>query len=116
MLECMKCFLNLSERKRRKKLDRIIEKGAVGEKLTPEEREFLHAEAMKCVSYRKDTIEDLKKTLQWEKEYGLGSVVFLPNGIVNPETGKPVVTIAEYLRMLEREEAKEQVQKEGAEL
>ena len=71
MLECMKCFLNLSERKRRKKLDRIIEKGAVGEK------------------------------------YGPGSVVFLPNGIMNPETGKPVVTIAEYLRMLEREEAEE---------
>lgn len=109
MLECMKCFLNLSERKRRKKLDRIIEKGAVGEKLTSEEREFLQTETMKHVSYRKDTIEDLKKSLEHEKKYGPGSVVFLPNCIMNPETGKPVVTIAEYLRMLEREEAEEQV-------
>lgn len=108
----MKCFLNLSERKRRKKQDRIIEKGAVGEKLTSEEREFLHHEAMRHVSYRKDTIEDLKKSLEHEKKYGPGSVVFLPNGIMNPETGKPVVTIAEYLRMLEIEEAKEQAQKE----
>lgn len=112
MLECMKCFLNPSEMKRRKKLDCIFEKGAVGEKLTSEEREFLRTETMKHVSYCKDTIEDLKKSLEHEKKYGPGSVVFLPNGIMNPETGKPVVTIAEYLRMLEKEEAEDQAQKE----
>ena len=116
MLECIKCFLNLSERKRRKELDRITEKGAVGGKMTPEERAFLHHETMKHVSYCKDTIEDLRKSLEHEKKYGPGSVVFLPNGIMNPETGKPVVTIAEYLRVLEREEAEEQAQKEGVEL
>ena len=97
----------MTEKELKKKLDRITEKAIDGEKLTPEERELLRTETMKDVSYRKDTIEDLKKSLEHEKKYGPGSVVFLPNGIINPETGKPVVTIAEYLYLLEKEEEKE---------
>ena len=97
----------MTEKELKKKLDRITEKAIDGEKLTPEERELLRTETMKDVSYRKDTIEDLKKSLEHEKKYGPGSVVFLPNGIMNPETGKPVVTIAEYLYLLEKEEEKE---------
>ena len=97
----------MTEKELKKELDRITEKAIDGEKLTPEEREFLRTETMKDVSYRKDTIEDLKKSLEHEKKYGPGSVVFLPNGIINPETGKPVVTIAEYLYILEKEEKKE---------
>lgn len=97
----------MTEKELKKELDRITEKAIDGEKLTPEERELLRTETMKDVSYRKDTIEDLKKSLEHEKKYGPGSVVFLPNGIMNPETGKPVVTIAEYLYILEKEEEKE---------
>lgn len=97
----------MTENEIRKELDRITEKAIDGEKLTPEERELLRTETMKDVSYHKDTIEDLKKSLEHEKKYGPGSVVFLPNGIMNPETGKPVVTIAEYLHILEKEEEKE---------
>lgn len=97
----------MTENEIRKELDRITDKGAMGEKLTPEETEFLHTEVKKYMSSRKELIEDLKSSLQWEKEHGLGSVVFLPNGIMNPETGKPVVTIAEYLHILEKEEEKE---------
>lgn len=97
----------MTEKELKKELDRITEKAIDGEKLTPEERELLQTETMKDVSYRKDTIEDLKKSLEHEKKYGPGSVVFLPNGIMNPETGKPVVTIAEYLHILEKEEEKE---------
>lgn len=97
----------MTEKELKKELDRITEKAIDGEKLTPEERELLRTETMKDISYRKDTIEDLKKSLEHEKKYGPGSVVFLPNGIMNPETGKPVVTIAEYLYILEKEEKKE---------
>ena len=97
----------MTEKELKKELDRITEKAIDGEKLTPEEMELLRTETMKDVSYRKDTIEDLKKSLEHEKKYGPGSVVFLPNGIMNPETGKPVVTIAEYLYILEKEEEKE---------
>lgn len=97
----------MTEKELKKELDRITEKAIDGEKLTPEEKELLRTETMKHVSYRKDSIEDLKKSLEHEKKYGPGSVVFLPNGIMNPETGKPVVTIAEYLHILEKEEEKE---------
>lgn len=97
----------MTEKELKKELDRITEKAIDGEKLTPEERKLLQTETMKDVSYRKDTIEDLKKSLEHEKKYGPGSVVFLPNGIMNPETGKPVVAIAEYLHILEKEEEKE---------
>ena len=97
----------MTEKELKKELDRITEKAIDGEKLTPEEKELLRTETMKHVSYRKDSIEDLKKSLEHEKKYGPGSVVFLPNGIMNPETGKPVVTIAEYLHLLVKEVEKE---------
>lgn len=37
----------MTENEIRKELDRITDKGAIGEKLTPEETEFLHTEMKK---------------------------------------------------------------------
>lgn len=97
----------MTENEIRKELDRITDKGAIGEKLTPKETAFLHTEMKKRMTSRKELIEDLKSSLQWEKEHGPGSVSFIPDGTINPETGQIIGTLSEYIHVLEKEEESE---------
>ena len=93
-----------------KELNRITEKGACGIPITPEEKTFLHTKLMENIKIttRKEEIAELKEILKTEKENGIGSIVFLHDLIINPETNRPVASIAEYIHVLEKEEETKQ--------
>lgn len=76
-----------SERRRRKEIDRIIEKGAAGVKLTPEEREFLHHEAMSYEIKSRNECAKLQKELS-ERQQKYGPCTIVVYGDVDPETGR----------------------------
>lgn len=97
----------MTEKEIEKELDRITEKGIYGEKLTPEETEFLRTETEKHMVSRKDSIAHLKELQKYEDEHGIGSVTFSTNGEINPETGMVVETLSEYIHVLEKEEEAE---------
>ena len=104
-----------SERRRRKEIDRIIEKGAAGGKLTLEEREFLRKESrIHEITSIEESIQNMKEMVEHERKYGPHTVMILD--YVDRETGRVMCTPSEILQALEKRQAEEQAQKEGAEL
>ena len=104
-----------SERRRRKEIDRIINKGAAGGKLTPEEKAFLHKESrIHEITTIEESIQNMKELVEHERKYGPHTVMILD--YVDRETGRVLCTPSEILQALEKRQAEEQAQKEGAEL
>ena len=104
-----------SERRRRREIDRIIDKGATGGKLTPEEKEFLRKESrIHEITTIEESIQNMKEMVEHERKYGPHTVMILD--YVDRETGRVMCTPGEILQELEKRQAEEQAQKEGVKL